>query len=81
MDRYIRRQLNSTGKMRCDICKEVHILVQHHINGRKVDNPHKENNLCNICDNCHRKVHAGEINVEGWIMTTSGMMLLYNSKP
>lgn len=78
MDRSFRRELNSTGQMHCDICNEVHILVQHHIQGRKVDDPHRASNLCNICSNCHTKVHAGEIIVEGWIMTTSGIMLITN---
>ena len=77
MARKNRRFLNKTGQMRCDICNLKTRLVQHHINGRNIKDPHNRNNLCNICDNCHRKIHENEIIVEGWFMSTDGLILLW----
>lgn len=31
----------------------------HHINGRKIENPHHHSNLSYLCPNCHRKAHHG----------------------
>lgn len=80
MRRILRRKLNTTGTYPCEICSELNILVQHHIQGRKVANPHKHNNLANICSNCHLKVHKGEIVVEKRVMTTAGEVLMWHYK-
>jgi hypothetical protein len=36
----------------------------HHINGRKIEDAHNHNNLCYLCPNCHRLVHAGILPIE-----------------
>lgn len=36
----------------------------HHINGKKVENPHGHWNLTYICPNHHRMIHAGKIKKE-----------------
>lgn len=33
----------------------------HHINGRKISNPHNHENLSLVCPNCHCLVHEGKI--------------------
>lgn len=33
----------------------------HHIEGRKIENPHKHENLSYLCPNCHRLFHTGKI--------------------
>jgi uncharacterized Zn ribbon protein len=33
----------------------------HHINGRKIDDPHNHENLTLICPNCHRLAHEGKV--------------------
>ena len=78
MHRKVRRKLNSTGKFPCEICKEQNFLVQHHIQGRNIKNPHVNSNLANICSNCHLNIHKGEIIVEKRVMTTTGEVLLWH---
>jgi len=34
----------------------------HHINGRKINDPHNHKNLCILCPNCHRLAHNNLIN-------------------
>ena len=80
MQRKTRRKLNSTGIQPCEICREQTFLVQHHIQGRNIPNPHKHNNLANICSNCHLQIHKGEIVIEKRVMTTIGEVLLWHLK-
>lgn len=75
-----RRKLNSTGLQFCEICNEQHFLVQHHILGRDVKRANDQNNLANVCSNCHLKIHRGEIIVEKRIMTTIGYVLMWHTK-
>lgn len=79
MYRKLRRKLNATGLYPCEICKELNILVQHHIQGRNIKTPNKSSNLANICSNCHLKIHKGEIIVEKRVMTTLGEILLWHT--
>lgn len=80
MKRKHRRQLNATGKHACEVCREQHFLVQHHILGREVQRANDHNNLANVCSNCHLKIHRGDIIIEKRAMTTSGYMLLWHKK-
>lgn len=46
----------------CSVCGwDKCIGDLHHINGRKIDNPHDHTNLCYLCPNCHRMSHNGLI--------------------
>lgn len=36
----------------------------HHINGRKIEDANKHENLCLLCPNCHRMAHTNKINKE-----------------
>jgi hypothetical protein len=36
-------------------------------------------NLAIICSNCHRRVHAGEVIIEGVFMTSVGVKLFWHS--
>lgn len=36
----------------------------HHIDGRKIPNANNHENLCLLCPNCHRLVHAGKVKKE-----------------
>ena len=78
MKRKNRRIMNRSGKMPCEICGECTLLEQHHIKGRKIDNPHHPSNIANICPNCHTKVHANIIIIEKRVMTTSGYILIWH---
>lgn len=80
MYRKNRRVLNASGRSPCEVCNEEHFLVQHHIEGRKVNRANNPNNLANICSNCHLKVHRAEIIIEKKVMSTSGYILLWHYK-
>lgn len=67
------------GHSSCEICEEPNqkVLDLHHIIPRS--NPlstDKQDNLTIICSNCHRRVHAGEIIIEGVYMTSTGPRLI-----
>jgi uncharacterized protein YlaI len=68
---------NSSGTSNCSICNLKTILIDHHINGRKIKDYNKPWNRAAICDNCHRLIHEGNIIVEGWFMTTEGRRLIW----
>ncbi len=79
----IRKKMNASGSFPCDICNQKHILVEHHIEGRKIKNYQSEKNRCYVCDNDHRLIHEGKIIVEGWVGTSTGTKLMwhYNDEP
>jgi hypothetical protein len=52
-------------------------LDTHHIVSRTYNGSNKQSNLTKLCPNCHRKVHSGEIIIEGWFMTSIGRQLLW----
>lgn len=74
----IRKRMNISGKQQCPICLEQQILVEHHINGRKIINANHSFNLTYICNNCHDKIHRGIIILEGYFTTTKGKELLWH---
>jgi 5-methylcytosine-specific restriction endonuclease McrA len=75
--------MKKSTKARCQICEESNYLEEHHIHGRKIHDFQRSWNLCQICPNCHSKVHRGDIIIEGWFRTTEGLTLLWhlNSEP
>lgn len=38
---------------------------------------HHQHNLVGLCESCHRKVHEGKIEIQGYMMTSCGMELFY----
>ena len=74
------RELNRTGKLHCPICNRECVLVQHHIHGRKVPMANASNNLVDLCPTCHNEVHNENIILEGWVMTTNGLELMWHKK-
>ena len=75
----IRKLSNRSGKFYCDICGSQEILECHHINGRDKPNKNHPFNLTNICSNCHTRIHNNVIQIEGWMSTTEGKKLMWNS--
>jgi hypothetical protein len=78
MSRFKQRVINKTGKQKCDVCNNEELLVQHHIQGRNISNPHHSSNLCNICPNCHYDIHKGIKIIEKWVNSTNGLILLWH---
>ncbi len=77
---------------KCEICgcnnTDKNKLITHHINFQKdcengvvKDKPYinknDEINLVCICENCHNKVHHGNLIIEGKIYTSEGYKVLY----
>jgi len=73
-----RKAMNRSGKEICPICKEHHILIEHHINGHDIPNPEHPSNKAYICDNDHRLIHEGKIVLEGNFKTTKGIELFWH---
>lgn len=66
----------------CDICNELITLDSHHIQSACYGGLNIDWNKCDICPNCHRKIHTGLIIIEGWFSTTSkiGRTLIWRNK-
>lgn len=79
MNNSIRKRLNASGKMPCEICGELHYLEDHHIHGRNIFQFDAKWNRCNVCSNCHTKIHKGDIIIEGWFSTNDGLTLLWHT--
>lgn len=54
----------------CEICKKEIKTDTHHIQSTSLEGSNKLYNKCNICPNCHRLIHTGEIIIEGRFFTT-----------
>jgi hypothetical protein len=60
------RKILKRLKTSCAKCKwNKDICDLHHINGRKIKNPHDHNNLAILCPNCHRLIHSKKISMDG----------------
>jgi len=64
----------------CEICNEKVTLDSHHIQSICYNGSSEKWNKCNICPNCHRKVHTGLIIIEGWFATSLSKKLVYRNK-
>lgn len=74
-------KVRSKTSKECEICgnKDRATIDKHHIIPRT--DPRCTNALSNIaiiCSNCHRKVHAGEIIIEGVFSTSVGTRLFWH---
>jgi DNA mismatch repair protein MutS len=67
----------------CSVCSKS-VSEVHHIAPQKeanaeghIDHFHKDHkyNLVPLCDDCHKKVHAGDIQINGFKMTSTGLEL------
>jgi len=68
---------------KCNICKTNDATETHHIRFQKdadedgfIDNFHKNKkfNLIGLCDNCHDRIHNGELEIGEATMTSNGIM-------
>jgi DNA mismatch repair protein MutS len=75
----------------CYFCKTHNKLETHHINWQKdcednrvIEKPHinknSNYNLLTVCQHCHDKIDRGELHVDGFVHTSNGKMLKYESK-
>jgi predicted HNH restriction endonuclease len=80
MKRSIRKKLNASGNCKCEVCDKDNVLVEHHIRGRDIPNANTPSNLANVCSNCHRLIHTGNIIIENRLRTTNGFLLLWHYK-
>lgn len=55
-------------------------LDKHHINGRDVPDWDSPWNVVYVSPNIHRKIHEGEIIVEGWFQSSRGRTLIWHKK-
>lgn len=53
-----RRQVWDRGDGVCEFCRGAAMGSVHHIAGRRIENPHRLENLIGLCEPCHRRAHA-----------------------
>ena len=74
------KEKNRSGKAACELCGDEDFLEDHHIRGREIPEANHPSNIASICSRCHSKIHYGAIVVEGKIMTTDGVELIWHKK-
>lgn len=74
------RAMARSGTSICPTCDTRRLLVEHHINGREVDDWDKPWNRAYICAGCHDDVHHDRLVIEGYEMTTEGRKLVWHRK-
>ena len=79
MSKKLQRKAFRSGTQACQICSEVTLLVEHHLEGRDINGANNSSNIALVCSNCHDRIHASLLVVEGWLMTTSGRKLLWHA--
>jgi predicted restriction endonuclease len=55
----------------CDLCNKEITTDSHHIKSASKGGDNSLGNKCELCPNCHRLVHTGDIILEGKFLTTS----------
>lgn len=64
----------------CEICElDFEYLDEHHIQSKCYGGTNDPYNKCNICPNCHKTVHYGQIVIEGKFMTCTGIKLIWRN--
>ena len=53
-----RRQVWERGEGVCEHCRSAPMGSVHHIEGRRVPDPHRLSNLIGLCEPCHRRAHG-----------------------
>jgi hypothetical protein len=73
MDKKIRKR----SDRKCHFCDEdnYELLDLHRIIPGSEGGKYKEYNVVTVCCKCHRKIHAGIIEVYRWCMSTAGYVL------
>lgn len=66
--------------MKCEICNTRTYLDKHHIISRSNGGTNDEYNITHVCPNCHRKIHKGDIIIEGRFMSCTGYILVWHYK-
>ena len=46
------------GEGVCEFCRCAEMTDVHHIEGRRVPDPHRLGNLIGLCGGCHRRAHG-----------------------
>ena len=64
----------------CEICENLLSCDTHHIHSLSKGGKDSKGNKCKICPNCHRKVHNGDIIIEGKFMTSAGFKSIWRNK-
>ena len=68
--------------MICPICKRntKNVFDIHHVQSRSHGGSNLRSNKIRICPNCHRQIHLGDIIIEGKVLTTAGVEVIFHKK-
>lgn len=74
---FVSKKHRKTVEGKCKICGEdnYHALDVHRIKPGSEGGKYTVSNTTILCSVCHRKHHAGEINIVGWFESTAGRLL------
>jgi 5-methylcytosine-specific restriction endonuclease McrA len=53
-----RRQVWERGGGVCEFCHAAEMQSVHHVEGRRVPDPHALHRIIGLCEPCHRKAHG-----------------------
>ena len=66
--------------MKCSICDYRGHTEDHHIQSKSLGGSNKKSNRIHLCPNCHSEVHRGLIVIEGKVMSSAGVKLIFHKK-
>ena len=61
--RIVNKKLLKDKKGMCEICHRYTQTEKHHIKTKGSGGDDSEDNLIEVCRNCHTKIHTGEIKI------------------
>jgi 5-methylcytosine-specific restriction endonuclease McrA len=53
-----RREVFERGDGVCEFCRAAAMTDVHHLAGRRIEDPHRLENLIGLCAGCHRRAHG-----------------------
>ncbi len=74
MKKLIDKKLTKKVEGKCRICKVdiYEVLHVHRITPGRESGRYTKDNTLVCCSNCHNRIHAGQIIVDKWYMSTDG---------
>jgi 5-methylcytosine-specific restriction endonuclease McrA len=67
----VRRQVLDRDNDQCVVCGTNWRLELHHVVYRSQGGTHDESNLATLCQDCHRRIHAGRLSI-AYLETPTG---------
>jgi len=75
----MQKKIKKKVDKKCYFCNEddYNLLDVHRILPGEKNGKYTQNNTVVCCANCHRRIHAGQIKIDRWCLSTKGRVLHY----